>query len=322
MTKTCPIRYFLATPSAPTAAVTSFGYGAIQCGAKAAYVEDEVMAVIDAGPGAAVTYKADVNGGGVAGGAVAVDISGATDAASVAAILKIAIDAQAQAIEVVDDEATGLLSLTHSATGQALVTITEAVTDPSHTVTGFISGATSHQYKVVFVDDNGGLTIASAAVTQAAGPATLSEDEFITVAGTANAKTAAVKVYRTVGGVTQGLIGEAVITPVTFAYALDDTGLVGDASTASIANTTGLGDPMDVSELESLYVQCSGTFVGTVQLQGTLGPDAWMDEGSAFTGVSSAPVQIAESYAKLRCKMTAYTSGAPVITVAGHIDNA
>lgn len=310
MVKSLPVQVFLATPSAPTVATTSRLIGSIQCIAKADYVDGEHMAVIDDGVNPAVTFEADVAGDGAV--EEQVDISGATTPASVAAILKTAIDGAGLDL-VCTNAGSGLLTLRLLDNSQVGGTITETVTDADHVVTGFVTGATTQAYKVVYVDASDGVTAASSATSHATGPATLSATDYNTISGTAPAGTAAVKIYRTSGGATQGLIG-TITGDLT--YSLDDTGLVGDASTAPSVNTTGLGAPVDVSNLSSLYLQVSGTFTATIQIQGCITPGAWIDEGAAVT--AAALPAVVESYAQLRVKMTAHTSGTPVVSLNGH----
>lgn len=96
---------------------------------------------------------------------------------------------------------------------------------PTITPTG-TAGATAYSYKVVALAQNG-TSAASAAGSTATGNATLSSTNFNRVTWLTISGAAAYAVYRTVGGVTQGLIAT-----VGGTLTLDDTGLVGDASTA------------------------------------------------------------------------------------------
>ncbi len=87
-------------------------------------------------------------------------------------------------------------------------------------------GATAYSYVIVALAQNG-VSAASAAGSTATGNATLSPTDSNRIVWVAIAGATAYRIYRTVGGATQGLIATAGNTTT-----LDDTGLVGDASTA------------------------------------------------------------------------------------------
>lgn len=90
----------------------------------------------------AKVYEFDTAGDGVTAGRVLVDISGATTAAEVAAILRTAILANQPALSVTDN-ADGTLTITHRWPGTGgNVTMTETVTHAGHTVSG-LSGGTA-----------------------------------------------------------------------------------------------------------------------------------------------------------------------------------
>jgi hypothetical protein len=297
------------TPSAPTVAVHSRGIGSIQCVSFAEIVDGETFTINDGVNGATV-FEFDVVGLGVTPGNVQVDITGAVSAADVAAIVKIAIDGEGLDLAVVD-AGTGLLNLTLSATGQTLVAITETVSDVDFVVAGFVTGATSYSYKIVAHDAQGGTTAASSAGSTAAGPAALASTDFNRVTWTDPANAVTILVYRTVGGVTQGLIA----TLDAGVQTLDDTGLAGDSGTAPSTRAQ-VSYPADVSALREKMVEVSGSFVGTYQIQGSVGGSLWTDEGSAFTGTGVATID--KAWPMLRAKQTAYTSGTPVIKISGH----
>lgn len=184
---------------------------------------------------------------------------------------------------------------------------------PGVTPTGADNGVT-YSYKVVGIDANGNHGIASSAGTNAHGPTALSNSNFETVTWTDPAGAAFVDVYRTVGGATQGKIARVAAGVQTLA----DQALVGDAGTAPATDTSGIGTDQQIGQLNNVGVQLSGTFVGTIQIQGNLTADdtAWFNVGSAQTGV--ALVTPSSQLLRVRAKCTAYTSGTPVITVGGH----
>jgi hypothetical protein len=74
------------------------------------------------------------------------------------------------------------------------------------------------------------------------------------------------------------------------------------------------GDPSMVQNLNPLTVQVEGTFVATLDIEGMVG-GAW---SKLTTGISAAALNTYQHVIeKLRVNVTAYTSGQPVVTVAG-----
>lgn len=194
------------------------------------------------------------------------------------------------------------------------VPVVSFVANPSITsVTPTGGTATSYSYKLVAVDAAGAKTAASAAGSTAAGAATLDGSHFNTLLWTDPvAAPASVLVYRTVGGVTQGLI--ATVAPGVGTYV--DTGAVGDGTTPSAANGTGIGGAVECASLREKSVQVDGTFVSTNQIQGTIDGVNWQNEGSAAS--TATVVNITTSWMSIRNKQTAFTSGSPTITLCGH----
>lgn len=96
--------------------------GTITCVAKASMADTDFMTIND-GINAAVLYEFDTVGDGATGGRVRVNISAATTAASVAALLKTAINANQSYITVVDN-LDGTLSLSSTTRN---ITLTENV---------------------------------------------------------------------------------------------------------------------------------------------------------------------------------------------------
>jgi hypothetical protein len=103
-------------------------------------------------------------------------------------------------------------------------------------------GATTYAYKLVAFDENGE-TEASAAGTTTTGNATLGSSNFNRLTWTAVAGAAGYRIYRTVGGATQGLLW-TVYSGATLQF--DDTAVTGDGSPAPTINTTGI--PPDIEE--------------------------------------------------------------------------
>ena len=185
---------------------------------------------------------------------------------------------------------------------------------PTPTPSGADNSVT-YSYKLVGVDSQGNLTAASTAGTTTHGPTTLSSINHIVVTWTDPANAVFVKVYRTVGGTTQGLIG----TVAAGVQTLNDTGLAGDGSTASAVNGTGVGPASNADILfhREKYVQFGGTFSATVKVQGTIDGTTWADAASA-TASSAAVVSVAETWVQIRIVMTAYSSGTATAWWAGH----
>jgi len=196
--------------------------------------------------------------------------------------------------------------------------VVKFVANPTLTsVTPTGGSATTWTYKIVALDSSGQPTAASAAVSTAAGAATLDVTHFNTLAWTDPAGAAQIQIYRTVAGTspsTLGLIGTVAAGVQTFV----DNGIAGDGSTASASNLTGNGAPLGVDDLDDLNVQIDGTFTATIQIQGQVdGASGWLNVGSALTGVGSVNASTV-FYSKLRAKMTAYTSGTVVVIAGGH----
>ena len=112
--------------------------GTINCIAQASMADTDYITINDGTT--SVLYEFDTAGDGVTGGRVQVDISGATSAADVAAVLKTAIEAN-QSYITVTDAGSGVLTLASTSKN---ITITENVTDAGFTVSyGPIASAAS-----------------------------------------------------------------------------------------------------------------------------------------------------------------------------------
>ena len=109
--------------------------GSVTCVAKANLIDGETVTI------AGKTYEFDVAGDGVTGGNVAVDVSAATTAVTVALALAGAISSEGDCSVVWDGltDTLGLVNLTPGAAGN--VTITDTVADAGFTHTGFTGGA-------------------------------------------------------------------------------------------------------------------------------------------------------------------------------------
>lgn len=177
----------------------------------------------------------------------------------------------------------------------------------SVTATGTDDSA-SRTYKIVGVDSAGAETAASAGVTDAHGKTTLDASNYETLVWTDPPGAVSIKIYRTAGGGTQGLIGTVDAGVQTFR----DTGIAGDGSTPSASNGTGIGSPasgvLNLSDLVFVVDTVGGGC--TMQFQGSANGVDWINDGSAQNS-SGAAVAAAHKWQLVRVKMTAYTSGTP-----------
>lgn len=175
------------------------------------------------------------------------------------------------------------------------------------------AGGTAYGYgivaKVVYVDGTIQYTAVSATGSTATGNAALTGANFNRA--TWAAVTAPVggsvsyDVYRLSGGASQGKIGN------TSSTTFDDTGLVGDATTAPATNKTGIGSGVDILSLSYVTGQLSGAgsaFVATVDFEISNDGVEWK---AAFTCSNASTLgSLATSvYNFIRAHMTAYTSG-------------
>lgn len=76
---------------------------------------------------------------------------------------------------------------------------------------------------------------------------------------------------------------------------------------------TGAGVPAALPPGKKIF-SITGTFVGTVKIQGSVGGSVWKD---LYTSTVEADVEIDDVYPKHRGNVTAYTSGAITVT-SGH----
>lgn len=146
------IHYPFAHPTPEGVAATA----TITC-ATFANLDDNDTVTIGDGLTPAKVYEFDTAGDGASGSNIAVDVSGDTTAAEVAATLRTAILANQPAFDVLDN-GDGSLTLTHKWPGAGgNVTITEDVTHASFTVAGFTGGVggpatATATYKLFIVD--------------------------------------------------------------------------------------------------------------------------------------------------------------------------
>lgn len=174
-------------------------------------------------------------------------------------------------------------------------------------------GAATWEYLIVAVNADGQRTDDGAVGSTAVGNATLDGTNFNRLTWSAVPGAVSYDVYRVTSGGTPATVGK--IATAVAALTLDDTGLVGDASTAPATNGTGLAlKPIDVLHMRNKSVQCgAGTY--TVQLEGSIDGSTWENAGAAIA--SGASADVARTYALMRANVTAYTSGTPKVSIAG-----
>lgn len=80
-------------------------------------------------------------------------------------------------------------------------------------------------------------------------------------------------------------------------------------------NADGTSTAMLVTDTSNKTVQIGGTFVATVQLQGTINGTDWVNIGAAVT--AAAIIEITPAYRSLRVVITGYASGTVVASFAG-----
>lgn len=77
----------------------------------------------------------------------------------------------------------------------------------------------------------------------------------------------------------------------------------------------GAGTAQLVQQFINKYIQVAGTFVATVNLEGTIDGTNWITLHAALS--TGTLYSIPQTVEKLRLNVTAYTSGAPLVTFSG-----
>jgi hypothetical protein len=133
------------------------------------------------------------------------------------------------------------------------------------------SGGTSYSYTITALGANGGETTASSAGSTASGNASLSSSNYNQIAWTSVSGAVSYKVYRTVGGASQGLIG------TTKATTLSDTGIAAGTSspTANSSGFVGIGTASPSGMLE---------VAGDLRLSDSSGANDWQIYREASSG--------------------------------------
>ncbi len=166
---------------------------------------------------------------------------------------------------------------------------TVALTQPSApTVTPTCTGtcATTYTYSVVALSPGGTYhTQASTTASTSAQASTLDSSHYNTVVSSLVTNSTSCDVYRTVGGATQGKIGN-----VLCGASLVDNGLTGDSSTAPTTNTSGnaiiAGNILDQSGLIASSSNSSIAGIFNTLLSGTCVLEAYWGNSTAWNPIT------------------------------------
>jgi hypothetical protein len=181
------------------------------------------------------------------------------------------------------------------------------------------AGSTGYTYGIVGVDARGKESLIDTDA-EASGNAVLDETNFNRLTWTDIAGYDSYKIYRTISAgtpATVGLIGTVLAGVQTF----DDTGLAGDASIGSAANTTGDSDHISLQGFNGdLNLSLQGWVDGTFQFQGSFGGDpdtggAWLDEGGALA--ANTILVVTKKYTRIRVVTDVLWTTAPSLFLAG-----
>lgn len=74
------------------------------------------------------------------------------------------------------------------------------------------------------------------------------------------------------------------------------------------------GAALDTLNMEQKTIQLTGTFVATIQFQGTIDGTNWVNEGAALT--APGVIEVTKRWCNMRANVTAYTSGTPLAKIA------
>lgn len=92
------------------------------------------------------------------------------------------------------------------------------------------------------------------------------------------------------------------------------------ATGASVSQKLGIDNPSSIEQVSAptRHVQVSGTFTGTVQIQGSVDGQNFYDIGSALTAPALKVIEDGVPYIRTNC--TAYTSGTISVGVSKFVD--
>lgn len=176
-------------------------------------------------------------------------------------------------------------------------------------------GGDTWSYAVVGIDADGARSLVSSNGSTAAGSATLNDIDLNRVTWTDIAGYREFEIFRTVSAdasIGVGLVARRGPGVQTF----DDVGLAAEAITASAANTTGDGRPVDLAQFALVVeAQLENVGVGTYEVQTSPNKIDWTIEGVALTADGVRTIPITRRWLRIQC--TAFTSGTPRGFAAG-----
>lgn len=88
-----------------------------------------------------------------------------------------------------------------------------------------------------------------------------------------------------------------------------------------VPTSVGVGQSANVFRFRDKYVQVHGTFVATMQLEGSIDGSEYFPIGAAQSATPGV-VAVPETIQFLRVRVTSFTSGAPKATFAGFDERA
>lgn len=228
----------LATPTVTSVTPTLTKIGSITTVAGSALVDGDSFTIKYA-PGLTVPCEFDLSpGDGTTGGAVPILFTAGDSADTVRDNIILTLNAAAGTALTASSGGAATVSLVLDTPGAAGDTNTENVANAGFTVAGFANptAATTYGYKVVsYLAGGVNGTAASTEVTTAAGHATLSASNYVTVVFAPSAGSTSTRLYRTTGGTAPPKL---LYTGTATSYV--DTGAAGTAQTPATANTTGI----------------------------------------------------------------------------------
>lgn len=174
-------------------------------------------------------------------------------------------------------------------------------------------GSTHYGYRIEALDEVGGRSIACAEVSASNGNAALGTgSNYVSLSWAEVSGAASYNVFRSTGGSTQGFL---INVSAATSRSLNDTGLVtGSAIVAATANTSGLGERLNVIGWQDNVIQVGSGFSGSLTVQSTINGADWVDKLVATDGTNVC--HVSGSWVSMRVKMTSFASGSVAVACA------
>lgn len=275
----------LATPTVTSVTPTLTQVGTINVVAGASLVDGDYFTV-DYGSGT-IPIEFDLTpGDGTTGGRVPYVYAAGDAAGTIRDGLIALINLAAPTKVVASIGGAAAITVSMVVPGEAGGVITENVANAGFTVAGFANptAATTYGYKAVSYLADGTSTAASTEVTTAAGHATLSASNFVTVVFAPSAGSTSTRLYRTTGGTAPPKL---LYTGTATSYV--DTGAAGTAQTPATTDTTGVvaaGRVVASGTISGLVPVAEVTATGTVALTSTSAHYQFIDPNGADRDVT------------------------------------